>query len=73
MGLMSPCMLPIQMLGIPFAGYVFDRSGSYTVAFRSFIVLYSLAMAITFLLRLPAREVESGDPNGSEGVPVDTS
>ncbi len=56
MGLMSPCMLPIQMLGVPFAGYVFDRWGSYDLAFEIFIVLYLIAIGALVWLRLPAEE-----------------
>ena len=56
MGLMSPCMLPIQAFGVPYAGYVYDHTGSYDVAFRTFLVVYVLA-AIT-LLSLRQREVD---------------
>lgn len=56
MGLMSPCMLPIQSAGIPFAGYIFDEKGSYIVAFQTFIIVYLAAMAVLAFLRLPKRE-----------------
>ena len=56
MTLMSPCMLPIQMLGVPFAGYVFDRWGSYDLAFETFIALYLIAIGVLGFLRLPAAE-----------------
>ena len=55
MGLMSPVMLPIQLFGIPFAGWTFDRFGSYRIAFLTFLALYLGAMAMLFLLRLPVR------------------
>jgi MFS family permease len=58
MGLMSPFMLPLQALGVPFAGYVFDRTGSYDVAFQAFLGIYALAALIVVFLRLP--EVEPG-------------
>lgn len=51
MGMMSPCMLPIQALGVPYAGLVFDRTGSYTIAFRTFLVAYATAASVLFLLR----------------------
>ena len=40
MGLMTPVMLPIQTTGVPLAGYLFDRQGSYTSAFLLFVGLY---------------------------------
>ena len=56
MGLMSPMLLPIQILGVPFAGYVFDRFGSYDLAFSVFLSMYVSAMLILTLLRLPEQE-----------------
>ena len=56
MGLMSPCMLLIQALGVPFAGYVFDQTGNYAIAFRTFLVVYVIAALI--LLTLRQREVD---------------
>ena len=56
MGLMSPMLLPIQILGVPFAGYVFDRFGSYDLAFTVFLTMYLSAMLILALLRLPDQE-----------------
>ena len=48
MGIMSPCMLPIRISGIPLAGYIFDRTGSYTLAFQLFIGVY-ICSAIAML------------------------
>lgn len=56
MGLMSPCMLPIQSLGVPFAGLVFDRTGHYDFAFQVFMAVYLVAIAALFLVRMPAVE-----------------
>jgi MFS family permease len=56
MGLMSPVMVPIQMLGSPFAGLMFDRTGSYTMAFAILASVYVLAMVVLALLRLPEFE-----------------
>ena len=56
MGLMSPILLPIQILGVPFAGYVFDRSGTYDLAFAVFVCMYLSAMLVLFLLRTPSQE-----------------
>ena len=58
MGLMFPTMLPIQLIGVPFAGWVFDTRGSYDLAFTSFLCAYALAVIFASLLRLP--EVEPG-------------
>ena len=35
---MRPAMFPIQILGVPFAGLVFDEFGSYDIAFRVFLL-----------------------------------
>jgi MFS family permease len=56
MGLMSPAMLPIQMLGVPFAGYVFDRTGSYRIAFQVFAGAFALSLALLSRLQLPEHE-----------------
>jgi MFS family permease len=65
MGLMSPVMLPIHVVGIPYAGWIYDRTGSYEIAFLTFIGVYALAMAALLLLRLP--EVEPGsEPTSSQ-------
>jgi MFS family permease len=58
MGLMIPVMIPVQIVGIPYAGWIFDRNGTYDVAFTSFIGAYALAIAAVGFLRLP--EVEPG-------------
>lgn len=53
MGLMNLLMLPFSVAGAPAAAYLFDRTGSYEVAFASFIACFALgAVAIAFL-RLP--------------------
>ena len=67
LGLMRPAMFPIQILGVPFAGWIFDMTGSYALAFQVLLGLYLLAaMAVGFYRspeRLAARsaaEVSSG-------------
>ena len=62
MGLMGPCMLPIQVTGVPFAGLVFDLTGSYTVAYQTFIGMYILSAFSLLVLR--------GRPMGGESVEV---
>jgi MFS family permease len=58
MGLMNPVMLPIRVLGIPYAGWIFDRTGSYEIAFLTFIGLCVMSILALSLLRLP--DVEPG-------------
>jgi MFS family permease len=58
MGLMNPVMLPIRVLGIPYAGWIYDRTGSYEVAFLTFIALCAASILVLTFLRLP--EVEPG-------------
>jgi MFS family permease len=51
MGSMSPCMVPISMTGLPLAAYIFDVTGSYTIAFRMHLVIYVIAALCMFLLK----------------------
>jgi predicted MFS family arabinose efflux permease len=53
MGVMSLCMLPIQMIGVPLAGWIYDVTGSYDRAFQLFLGLYALAALVIVPLRLP--------------------
>lgn len=43
MGSMRPAMFPLQIAGVPLAGWVFDVTGTYDPAFQIFLVLYMLA------------------------------
>jgi MFS family permease len=58
MGLMGPMMIPFEVLGIPFAAWVFDRTGSYDQAFASFLGLYALAALLLAFLRVPDVDVD---------------
>lgn len=56
MGLMNLLMLPVSIAGAPIAAYIFDRTGSYQLAFTIFVGCFALgALAIAFL-RLPTVE-----------------
>ncbi len=63
MGLMSPCMLPVQSAGVPFAAYIFDRQGHYDAAFYTFLGVYGLSAVIILFLR--KQPVPPGAPAGS--------
>ncbi len=65
-GLMGPMMIPFQTLGIPFAGWVFDTTGSYNTAFATFLGLYAAAAAILTFLRVPA--LAAREPSTLPGV-----
>jgi MFS family permease len=53
LGLMRPAMFPIQILGVPFAGWVFDTTGSYVLAFQILFVLYAIAAVAVGFYRAP--------------------
>ena len=57
LGLMRPAMFPIQILGVPFAGWIFDVTGSYDIAFHVFLGLYFLAALAVSFYRQPAKSV----------------
>lgn len=76
MGLMRPAMMPLQVSGLPFAGWVFDTRGDYTLAFQVFLGLYVAAALCTWALRLPDRDdparVRSvAETRGAAGPPSD--
>ncbi|HSG90770.1 MAG TPA: MFS transporter [Pseudomonadales bacterium] len=56
MGLMRPAMMPLQVTGLPFAGWVFDTYGNYDMAFQLFLGLYVLSAVCIWGLRLPSRD-----------------
>ncbi|NKB97038.1 MAG: MFS transporter [Pseudomonadales bacterium] len=56
LGLMRPAMFPIQILGVPFAGWVYDSTGSYALAFQVMLGLYALAAIAVSTYRAPDRE-----------------
>ena len=55
MGAMRPPMAVIHLLGTPFAGWVFDVTGSYDAAFMTFLGMYMFAAVVVLLLRVETR------------------
>lgn len=43
LGSMRPAMFPLQIAGVPLAGWIFDVTGTYEPAFQIFLVLYVVA------------------------------
>jgi MFS family permease len=56
MGLMTPLMLPFNLLGAPVAAHVFDQTGSYTLVFSAFLATLVLGALAIVLLRIPRVE-----------------
>ena len=55
LGLMRPAMFPIQILGVPFAGWVYDVYQSYDPAFQVFLGLYLFAAITIAFYRAPEK------------------
>jgi MFS family permease len=62
LGAMNLAMAPITLLSAPYAGYLFDRYGSYEVAFLSYCGILAVAALALAPLRFP-------DPVNSEVRP----
>jgi len=67
LGLMRPAMFPIQIIGVPLAGWVFDATGTYTPAFIIFVALYCLAAGIVFIFR-PSDVDYDNNPAAEPGI-----
>ena len=57
LGLMRPAMFPVQILGVPFAGWVYDTTGSYAQAFQALLGLYLLAGIMVAFYQAPEQKV----------------
>ena len=58
LGALRPAMFPIQILGVPFAGWIFDETGSYDIAFQVFLCLYVMAAIVVAFYRQPSVQVD---------------
>ena len=54
MGLMNPVMMPLVVLGSPFAGWSYDVSGDYVLACAVFVVVLVASMFALARVRLPS-------------------
>ena len=51
-GMLTLIMVPIQAIGAPLAGWIYDRQGSYDLAWKIFLLNYILATAALLLTRI---------------------
>jgi MFS family permease len=58
-GLVNPVMMPFTFTAPPAAGWVFDTTGNYDLAFGGFLVALLVAALVLLPLRLPARRPPS--------------
>ena len=70
LGAMRPPMAILHLAGTPFAGWVYDVTGSYRPAFLTFLALYLLTALIVLALKVETRSKNrarkpAGDPNES--------
>ncbi len=52
MGLLRPVQVPIHAVGIPLAGWIFDATGSYEIAFHICLGAYVAAALLAAMIRL---------------------
>ncbi|GAB1261541.1 MFS transporter [Aurantivibrio plasticivorans] len=57
MGLSRPLMLPLQVLGLPLAGWMYDNFGTYNPAFYSFLFFLIVAAIITVTM-IPKERID---------------
>jgi len=59
-GLLRPVQLPISIIGVPLAGWIYDSTGSYALAFQIFIGFYLAASLLIGALRLGSTNSQRG-------------
>ena len=55
-GLMTPFMVPMQIIAAPLSGFLYDTYGNYTLAFSINVVLCVIAGIVVFFLHLPEKK-----------------
>ena len=55
LGAMRPPMSVVHLIGVPYAGWMFDVTGSYNLAFYTFLVLYVVTAGVVLGLRVETR------------------
>lgn len=60
LGAMRPPMSVVHLLGVPFAGWVFDETGSYEPAFLTFLGVYALTAMVVVGIRVETRSKHRG-------------
>ena len=55
LGAMRPPMAVVHLLGVPFAGWMYDTTGTYQPAFITFMVLYLVAALVVIFLKVETR------------------
>ncbi len=55
LGAMRPAMSVIHLLGVPFAGWMYDVTGSYRPAFLTFLALYVVAAFVVAGIKVETR------------------
>lgn len=55
LGAMRPAMSVIHLIGVPFAGWMYDVTGSYDPAFQTFLVLYLVTAMVVAGLKVETR------------------
>lgn len=76
MGLMMPLITPIVSAGTPFAGFIFDATGSYDLAFMVFSGALLAACVSLSRVQLPPAENparEAASPRRGESAPIENS
>ena len=58
LGAMRPAMSVIHLIGVPYAGWMFDVTGSYDWAFISFLFLYGITTLVVLGLRVETRSLQ---------------
>jgi hypothetical protein len=53
MGLLRPVQVPLNLLGVPLAALVHDRSGSFDVAFWIFLGVFAVCALLISFVRTP--------------------